>query len=85
VAIVAWEYHVIVLREHTLAERAETLDELGREGWELVAVVQVVRSWKGHYKTEGRIERDGTVAIEGDLEVESAEHPVMAYFKRRVE
>jgi len=74
----------MVLREHTLAERMETLDELGQEGWELVAVVNTVRTWKGHYKTDGRIERDGTVAVEGDVELEATERPIIAYFKREI-
>lgn len=80
-----WEYRVIVLREHTLAERTGTLDELGQEGWELVAVVNTVRSWAGHCRTDGRIERDGTVAVQGDIELEATERPIIAYLKRRIE
>jgi len=80
-----WEYRVMVLREHTLAERAETLDELGQEGWELVAVVNTVRSWKGGYKADGRIERDGTVAVEGEVWLDADQRPIIAYFKRRIE
>ena len=83
--MVRWEYRVIVLREPTLAEKAETLDELGQEGWELVSVVSTVRSWKGRSKDHGRIERDGTVAIEGEVELDAAERPIIAYLKRRID
>jgi len=69
-----WEYMVTVLREATLAEKQNTLNELGGLGWELVAVTDTVREW------EGEIAAPKDQASPVDLR--ARQRPVMAYFKR---
>ena len=70
-----WEYMVTVLREATLAEKQNTLNEFGALGWELVAVTNTVREW------EGQIAAQNEQA--SSVELRATQRPVMAYFKRR--
>jgi len=71
-----WEYMVTVLREATLAEKQQTLNELGGLGWELVALTNTVREWGGEVAA-----RDESTQ---SIELRATQRPIIAYFKRPV-
>jgi len=79
-----WEYLVTVLRQATLAEKEETLSELGDQGWELVAVTDTVREWQGEVALGAAEKSTEKGSQKTPIELHAAQRPVIAYLKRPV-
>jgi hypothetical protein len=77
-----WEYLVTVLRQATLAEKEETLSELGDQGWELVAITDTVREWQGEVTQEAAEKPAGKANSKRSVDLHAAQRPVIAYLKR---
>ncbi len=77
-----WEYLVTVLRQATLAEKEETLSELGDQGWELVAITDTVREWQGEVDMGGAEKATEKGSPKTSIELRAAQRPIIAYLKR---
>lgn len=50
-----WEYLRVQVESHKIKNSDETVSELGRQGWELVSVVEAGNSWIHFWFKRARI------------------------------